>query len=1212
MADQIHIPASVCNHLVTNMIGQEINGLRIKKVFGSGNTAVTYEVEDKNGIPWALKLVYRESYGERAPFREIGRFAQARDERFLAFPKDIGEWSIELRGKKYEFIWLKSRCVRGQSLQNFLESNTEFLVETEVLRYIEDLTAALEELQRLGFCHGDLHDRNIMREVIGENGTLPEVRYVVIDFSEAHPLEETHEGLLKDIEYFGRHIRSFYDAVYRRNVITREDEKVLNAISHIPGLLNGTSPESLGISKPSYILDRFNDGLRTSEEVQRKLHDPFHPLSAENIANDALLADLCYTEIWWTSELEKNGNVILIGPRGCGKTMIFRRLRLKTKIAAKKSNEIRSDHYLGFYIPCESIFYMRFSDLSEVDIDKNRDALILFFNMAILSEVSSTLPLMTDYFGRISKSATVAIEELLKEEIGTLWEELNFPQLVVSPDEIATLAENVMRYIRKSIAYGENIRCRGSINFTTRLVELVKQEIPGLSRKHFIFFLDDYTEERVPLGLQEALHPIVCQRSPDISFKISAHMFGSIYNVPRPLALDEGRNIQIINLGTAYLKRNMRRAEGKILLKILDERFKHSEGYSGTIEQWLGKTSYPGGRTLSWTLRDETTRSKVRYHGVNCLMDLCTGDYSEMIRMVGEIFREAGIGVNSPIQEIDPSVQSRAIERVSREYLARIRHIRPDGQKLFSIVNSFGDLSRNLLYEHRLVRQGTDSRGRTRKDPYDLLNIYVDEFASALRSTRHVWERLQKASIFVDIGVATSQRGVIADRATLRRIYCPAFKTTLTSSEHLNMTKRQFEWFMDKPEEFCRDHFRKVTSGMLGHPTLWDETKLEETEMEEFQSAQISLPDDKDKFDFTGKGSVQWVQFVNTLPPLTPLDKVIRKNSHFDLYIGAMGFEERTAEAAAALVRRGVRVKNAILFEFDRYYKATEKRRTNYEQIISQLTSGKSYRPMNAPVGIQDPIFAERLKDLLETLVRSGSANILFDITSCPSLILSESLTVLLNSSCNLTVLYSEAVQYFPTLDEWKSGNVKPYGWRVRGPFAGVKFVAKPPILQADDTGELPVLLVLFPTFNTERADGVLAEVEPASRIWLFGKPHDLSKNSYRIDMAKSFAAPIMHPGDKWGLVTTFDYRTTLLPLAGIYSENRFSYRIVITPHGSKMQTLGVNLFAAAHQVSLVFAMPKTYEPDRYSRGCVGVWGIPLGETRSLVSKIKLGRMVGE
>jgi len=79
--------------------------------------------------------------------------------------------------------------------------------------------------------------------------------------------------------------------------------------------------------------------------------------------------------------------------------------------------------------------------------------------------------------------------------------------------------------------------------------------------------------------------------------------------------------------------------------------------------------------------------------------------------------------------------------------------------------------------------------------------------------------------------------------------------------------------------------------------------------------------------------------------------------------------------------------------------------------------------------------------------------------------------------------------------------------------------------------------------------------------------------------------------------------------LAGIYARHRPDYRFVVMPHGSKMQTLGVNLFAAAHQLSMVFAVPQNYNPKRYSEGCVQVWAIPFGDTSELMRKLKSGRV---
>jgi hypothetical protein len=1089
-------------------------------------------------------------------------------------------------------------------LEAFL-TRQQFTARTEVRLFVENLTVALSELKQLGFAHGDLHSRNIMREVIGEGGPVPGVQYVVIDFSEAHPVENTQEGLLEDFQQFGHHLRHFADSIHRRDDVSRDDGRVLAAIEHLAGLLSGLTADTIRLWSPLEILRTFQEGLRSAEEAPKKLRTPFDSLSAENITNDALLTKLCFTTNWWAAELEKPGNTLLVGPRGCGKSMLFRRLRLKTKISAGRTNELKSDSFAGFYIPCESVFFNRFSDLTDPLVDRYGDALVLFFNMAITVEVFSTLALLPEWLGSVNSSTVEALRQVVDEEVGPLSELLDSPHSVIALSDLSERADHAMRWIRRAIAYGNELRARGSMDYIARLVDKVKDQIPSLSRRTFIFFLDDYTQERVPLALQKILHPIVCQRSGEVSFKISAHMFGSIYSYPQPLALDEGRNIVVINLGAQYVNPKRKKAERNALIKIMNTRFNECEEYEGPIEEWLGHSTYPEGKSLNRALHGRNTRDKVRYNGIECLQQLCTGDISEMIRTIRDIFNEAQIDGGQP-RLIPARTQDKAIRNVSRDFLSRVRHIRLDGQRLYDILNAFGSLSKQLLYERALVRQGTDSTGKQRTDPYDLLTIYVDEITKASAGARHTWERLQQASIFVDILLAPSQRSVIADRVTLRRIYCPAFATTLTSSEHLQLNRGQFEWFVEAPGEFCAEYIRR-NIGMSRGPSLWEGS--DQLPEEPVESAPISaLPRVKFQHDFAGDAPVRFTEMTSTLPALQKLEDAIVSKATFDLFVGAMGFEERTFGAAAALVKQHVKVSRVFMLEFDLYYKATEPRRKPYRDLIAKLTDGQPFEPINAPVGSPDLIFPERMKEVLAAVSGASNPKILFDCTSCPSVVLSKCLRVLLEFPCELTILYSEAGEYYPTRREWEGGTTQRDGGRVEGPFSGVRYVEKPPLLQSDDSGERPISLVLFPSFNTERTSGVLTDQEPVKRVWLFGEPHNLSNDGYRIEMAQSFAAPLVVEEDQWSVISTFDYRKTMDALAGIYVRDRPNYRFAVMPHGSKMQTLGVGLFAAAHQVPMVFAVAKNYDPQRYSRGCAQTWAIRLGSTTALVERLKRAR----
>jgi len=686
-------------------------------------------------------------------------------------------------------------------------------------------------------------------------------------------------------------------------------------------------------------------------------------------------------------------------------------------------------------------------------------------------------------------------------------------------------------------------------------------------------------------------------------------MFGSIYNQPEPPALDIGRNVSIINLGSVYLNLDTHKKKGRLLESILNKRLKNTKNFKGTIADWLGKTSYPGGRSLSRALHDIGTRKNTYYHGVDCLLKICSGDYSEMISMVGAIFREANVADGKKPRLIEKKIQHKAITKVSSSFLGQARFIKSHDIDLYCVVDAFGNLSKNLLYNRPLVYQGKDKKGKRRQDPYDLLTIYVDDLPQSNSKAKKTWEYLQRSSIFVDIGIAPSQRRPIADCATLRRIYCPAFKTTLSTSERRQLTKDDFEYFMDEPYEYCETFYKKVMK-FADQPSMFDNENRGYNGKSEEIDIPVHIPEKKEKISFVDDAPNNWHELVSELPELLPLKSNVKPNERYDIFIGAMGFEDRTLSAVTQLKELNVRVNNAILYEFDLFLEANYRWRNDFEKILVDLTEGRPYRPHNAPLGVADSTFSARLKSLLSILSKTESPKILFDCTSCPSLITSKTLAVLFKMECELTILYSEAERYFPSREDWESGKVKPYNSAIKSPFKGIRFVDAPPILQSDDVGEEPTLLVLFPTFNTERTGHIINHMNPARRIWIFGKPHDQVKNGHHIEMRKLFAAPNIHPGDTWSIVPTFDYRETMRILGGITYKYRSENRIFIMPHGSKMQTIGVGLFATSHEISMVFGVPQTYNADGVSGGTLKVWALHLNDTKRLINKLRANRVI--
>lgn len=1202
MLDQIAMPDEVRSWLSDEeMVGKEFNGLTISHVLAHGTTAITYIAHDKYFKEWVLKLVTVESYGEAPPCLEIARFSQDIDERYLVYPEESFDHKMKIGNLDMRFVAFRSRRVYGSPLRDYMKNGVVFDARMEILRFVRHTSIALSDLHKKGYYHGDFHAGNIIRREIG--GHEPEVRYVVIDVSEAGRISDNPRGSIDDLTHLLDHVRSFVRSLTLRENRSSSDETVIGALTHLP--------QAEDLQSPLDLYSFLEDCLHVRAHTGDVLIKPFNAINAEHISNESLLAKLCFTQMPWVEKLTNSNNVVLFGPRGSGKTMVFRRLRTRTKIEAGLKNEVLDDNYIALYLPCEYIFHTRFGDLSDTDISSYKDAFLLFLNLASLYEMCTLFEVIPSELSHPLGPPLKAILALAKSEIGTLWQDLNLPESTSSFQELASYVEIAMRAIQTAIAFKREIDAHGSRDFLLLLVDSIHKYMKPLRDRRFIILLDDYTDERVPLSLQRELHSIVMQRSASLCFKVSAHMFGSLYTQPRPLELDEGRNFEPLNLGTSYIDRR-RNLSTNPLIQILNERLANCPGFENSrIEEWLGTTHFPGGVTQARALyqaaqsandvHDESQESEnCFYYGVDTLVDLCSGDYSEMIQIVGRIFEEAGIDADTSPHVISPQIQDRVIRKVSEAHLARVRHISPDGDRLHDVLQSFGSLSRNLLISHALVKKGGSTQPH-RAQPYRLLDIVVEEYTKARGRAHEMWTRLQHASILIGTGVSTSRRTTLADRATLRRIYCPAFRTTLRQSEKLTLGKEQFEFFMTDPAGFA-NVFLKNEAKRLNEPSLLENATVR---VESDQAIRVELPPEGQQMQFQERVGEGWSSLVRSLPPIHRLSKHRSLKSHFDLFIGAVGFEDRALAVPTALADRQISVGEAALIEYDLNNGPNSRNRRPLARLMNTLTKGNAYIPISAPVSTRESHLPESLDDILSEMDHETIPSIALDCSCCSSVILAQLVVKLLSINCKLTLFYAEPLAYLPRRREWeqKKRNLLPR----LGPLYArdVRYVALPPILQGVPHDELPLLQVLFPPEGTARTAGVLGSRDPSKRIWIFGEFRK-KRDSHHTEIAQLHASPLMHHEDTWGLVSSFNYRDTLLALGALYEENWLRYRLAIMPHGSKMQTVAASLFHIARPVSLVFAMPKLRDIE-ISSGSGSVWVVELGLSSKLQTRLRQG-----
>jgi hypothetical protein len=226
----------------------------------------------------------------------------------------------------------------------------------------------------------------------------------------------------------------------------------------------------------------------------------------------------------------------------------------------------------------------------------------------------------------------------------------------------------------------------------------------------------------------------------------------------------------------------------------------------------------------------DTGDGRCYYHGWDTICQLCTGDISNVLELLSRIYDQCVV-TKQQTDRIDPRRQDSVIETYSQQYIAKIKTIPKSGERLFEIVNAFGSMSGQLLREHQWI-----DRGPTRKDPYQLIRIEMDEgmvraanrFLEDVDSNLYtdsgiergdgpesLWILLQRYSIFIDAEESRSRRNTLASKVILRRIFCPTFRIALTNSESYTITRQDWEAFCADPKGTADRYVRRVLQNTL-------------------------------------------------------------------------------------------------------------------------------------------------------------------------------------------------------------------------------------------------------------------------------------------------------------------------------------------------------------------------------------------------------------
>ena len=222
---------------------------------------------------------------------------------------------------------------------------------------------------------------------------------------------------------------------------------------------------------------------------------------------------------------------------------------------------------------------------------------------------------------------------------------------------------------------------------------------------------------------------------------------------------------------------------------------------------------------------------------------------------------------------------------------------------------------------------------------------------------------------------------------------------------------------------------------------------------------------------------------------------------------------------------------------------------------------------------------------------RTGSREHVFvDISGMSRLLIVQLLVALLDvEGPPVSLIYGEAREYYPSKDQFE----RDLGGISKGSThsylsSGIFEIAAAAELSSVSMGGEAIRLVAFPSFDPAQLTNLVEELQPTYTDLIHGIP-PRHENKWRMDAILDLNGRVVREirDRRDRRASTLDYRETLRVLLEIYAERSMFDRLVISPTGSKMQSVAVGLVRhSLHDVQIVYPTPSVFaSPGEYTSG---------------------------
>ncbi len=777
---------------------------------GSGTSSVTFRgIQNSTGIPRTVKI-FKPGIMSTS---KLDEFKNKRNQinPHPAIPDAIGMGQIKckmggaetvLAVQVYEYV--DSEAV---TLHDFINGDQKPHLGRDFFKYfIMEIGGALREIERVGLTHGDLHQGNIL--VTKEDEKRNRVSFKLIDFSASSSISTTTQT--PDLEMFKHHlircllaIENNQPGLSLRELVGTPAERVIS------GLRNGT-------------IDSFENLLTVYDQVEEPLPKdyfesppkrPFEWLRVEMMPSLTELYSLFEPIESIVEQMIGTDNVVLTGPRGCGKSHYLRVLNFWPEVftLAEKDSRIKQKlnalnyglhSYFGILFECR---VGEFKNFKPEATGKTSE-----FDPLVVEQLRHILIL------KIINKTNIAVREGIKKGV------------IESPEKIDALAEYLRERFHGITEFGNNDIFSQLSQYTSILISkektaeamwktpdkydvfkltepdldeyfaAIQRIIPALDKTQFFILVDDISFGRMHIELQKIFNGIVTSATKRYCFKVSCDKYMYTLETIDRRSIDPSHDITYIDISSFSLKSSR---EGKMISNYLQD------VVQARLSLWLGNKSVSIVDILGKS-QDATefllalsgrTKRDALYAGWKMIWQLSHGSMRTLFLLLNHIFSNSGFDKETPAL-IPPKEQDKLVREFSRKSVQKLLMLKGDidgepiGNEISRIASAFGQVSRNYLTNYDT---GDPSR------LYETISFERLDLENLSLEAQTRLQSLVQYDVFMTTGTNFSRAHVgLAARYDLNKLYAPAFRITYRIRNHMFLSSKRLELLLTNPNKF--------------------------------------------------------------------------------------------------------------------------------------------------------------------------------------------------------------------------------------------------------------------------------------------------------------------------------------------------------------------------------------------------------------------------